>query len=250
MLVTWLVAAWLTACAGAAFGTIFSTVDRSRVESLVHIATGVLLGIAMFDILPEAKAVLAWPAFLGCTVSGYALLWAVGRFVFHVCPSCAIAHTDPKTVIGKGTLLLLTTSLGIHCMLDGLAVATGAQLSSRAEFSAVAGVGIHKFPEGLALGLLLIGAGYSRSKVLLAAFAIEFLTVVGGAAGRFVPMGHPPVGAGAVFALVGGGFLYLVLNAMRGAMEHGEGAERTRGIATEFAAFAATGVVFGCLAHF
>jgi len=117
----------------AAIGASLGKIATARLELLVHVATGALLGITAFDILPEAKAVLPWPTFLAAAFAGYLLLWSVGRFVFYVCPSCAIAHMEGEASMAKrGSLILLATALGIHCILDGLAIGTGGLLSGRA----------------------------------------------------------------------------------------------------------------------
>ena len=193
---------------GSGVGLMLGDIERSRMEMLVHIAAGCLLGITAFDILPEAKSALSWPVFLLACVVGYVLLWAVGRFVFYVCPSCAIAHSHDEALAKKGSIILLATALGIHCLLDGLAISTGGLLSARAEAGALLGVGVHKFPEGLALGLVLVGARYQKTTAIVIATGIEFLTVIGGAGAMSVSKLPTHATVGAIFALVGGGFVY------------------------------------------
>src|SRR5579871_2457187 len=110
--VIWAAVATLLAVAGSAIGVNLGSVVRHRLELLVHIATGALLGITAFDILPEAKAVLSWPVFLIAAFAGYFLLWGVGSFVFYVCPSCAIAHAEEASMKAKnGSLILLASAL-------------------------------------------------------------------------------------------------------------------------------------------
>ncbi|HVT10714.1 MAG TPA: ZIP family metal transporter [Fimbriimonadaceae bacterium] len=218
---------------------------RARLELLVHVATGALLGITAFDILPEAKAALSWPVFIASAAFGYILLWVVGRFVFLVCPSCAIAHLDESSVlVRKGSLILLGAALGTHCLLDGMAIATGGALSARAEMGALAGVALHKLPEGLALGLVLVSARYSRRRTLGIASAIEAITVLGALAGLIIARVPGHFAVGLVFAIVGGGFVYLVLNALGGALSHPAQMPRGRSLATELVSFVATGVLF------
>jgi len=210
----------------------------------VHVATGVLLGITAFDILPEAKAALSWPVFAGAALGGYLLLWLIGRFVFYVCPSCAIAHIDESSAMArKGSLLLLGSALGVHCLLDGVALATGGALSARAAMGALFGVVVHKVPEGIALGLLLLSARYGPSRAFLIAVGIEAITVVGALSAGLVSWvpGQAPVGV--VFAVVGGGFVYLVFNAFGGAFDHQVRMPRARSLTAEALSFLATGAL-------
>ncbi|HVT11966.1 MAG TPA: ZIP family metal transporter [Fimbriimonadaceae bacterium] len=228
---------------GSTIGVNLGGLLRARLELLVHVATGALLGITAFDILPEAKAVLSWPVFLVAAASGYALLWIIGRFVFYVCPSCAITHVHESDLARKGSLILLGVALGVHCLLDGMAIATGSELSHRAEIGALLGVALHKVPEGLALGLLLIGARYSRRNALAIATGIEAITIVGALAGTLVAQMPGQTGVGLVFAVVGGSFVYLVFNALGGAFEHSGQVPRVRSLTAELASFLATGLL-------
>ncbi|MFI5385622.1 MAG: ZIP family metal transporter [Fimbriimonadales bacterium] len=233
------------AVGGAALGVNLGQLVRTRLELLVHVATGALLGITAFDILPEAKAVLTWPAFLAAAFGGYLLLWVIGKFVFHVCPSCAIAHIDDSsTMARKGSLILLGSALGIHCLLDGIAIATGSGLSARAEAGALLGVAAHKVPEGIALGLLLMSARYRSSVALLLATGIEAITIIGAVGGAYVSRTPGAAPVGVVFAVVGGGFVYLVYNAFGGAFEHQVRMPRVRSLTTEAVSFLATGALF------
>ncbi len=236
--------ATIIAVVGAGFGIAIGRVERRRLDLLIHIAVGVLFGITAFDILPEAKAALPWPAFIAACISGYGLLWIVGHFVYDVCPSCAIAHGDEARSRAKGvSLLLLAVALGLHCVLDGLAISAGGSLSVRAEWGALLAVGLHKLPEGFALGLLLIGSQFSRWKSFAFSVGIEALTILGGLAGIAFVTKPTPTALGAIFAFVGGGFLYLVANSFLGALLHRATVPRRIWIATEAASFLLTGCV-------
>jgi zinc transporter ZupT len=245
-----LVLATVIAVAGTALGAAFSRMVRARVEVLMHLATGALLGITAFDILPEAKAVLPWGGFLIAAVAGYALLWTVGRFVFFVCPSCAISESKGDDLKRKGSLILLASALGIHCIFDGLAIAAGPSLSARAELGAFLAVGLHKLPEGLALGFLLVGANYSPKRAIWIAAGIEALTIVGGLAALAISVKPTPTAVGAIFAVVGGGFVYLVTHAFRGAFTHGMELPRSRWLTVEALSFGATGFLFWFASQF
>jgi zinc transporter ZupT len=232
----------LVAWVGAGIGIWLGALSPKRLELLVHAATGVVLGITLFDILPEAKGVLPWRAFLPAVVGGYALLWAVGKFVYHVCPSCAIAHFDGDSPpADRRNLTLLAVALGVHCALDGVAVVAGGGLGTKAEIGLLMGLCMHKLPEGLALGLLLLGAGVSRRLAMTRAVAIESLTAIGGLLSIAFIGGADRGLLGATFAIVGGGFLYLVVNAVSGALGRHMRMSRLRTIATQCVSCAGTG---------
>ena len=196
---------------------------------------GALLAVTVFDVLPDAKDLLTWPEFLAASASGYGLFWLIGKYVYHLCPSCSV--DAPAAVFGgrlSQNVWLLTITLGLHSMMDGLAVVVGDRITGHPNFALLFAVSFHKLPEGLALALLLIGAGYSQSKAFGAAAAIESMTEAGALLGLFGLHHASALLLGLVFAHVGGGFIYLIATTLGGATQP-PGATRTQKGATQFA---------------
>jgi zinc and cadmium transporter len=184
-------------------------------KALVYAAMGVLLAVTFCDILPDAWHLLSWPGFLVGVASGYALFWGVGRYVYHLCPSCAISSFDSEATRRLGqSAILLTIALTIHSIMDGLAVVVSDRLALAATPGVLFAVSFHKLPEGIALILVLLGAGYSRRSALLWTFGIEATTELGGLVGVLALHHTSPIALGLIFAHVGGGFLYLAGNTL------------------------------------
>ena len=172
---------------------------------------GALLAVTVFDVLPDAKALLTWPEFLGAGVSGYVLFWAIGKYVYHLCPACSVGAFDQATTARLGeSVLLLMIALGLHSAMDGIAVVVGDRIAGRPNFALLFAVSFHKLPEGLALALLLLGAGYERRKAFWLTVAIESATEGGALLGIFGLVHAPLLVLGLIFANVGGGFIYLI----------------------------------------
>ena len=200
---------------GGALGVALGRVAPRRLGLLVYAAAGALLAVTAFDVLPDAKALLPWPAFGAAAASGFALFWALGRYVFHLCPACAAHAFDRATAERLGqTAVLLLIALGVHSAMDGAAVAVGDEVAGRPDLALLLAVSFHKLPEGLALALLLLGAGYRRRAALGWALGIESLTMIGALAGVLGGRHAPPAALGLLFAHVGGGFVYLIASAL------------------------------------
>jgi zinc transporter ZupT len=114
-------------------------------------------------------------------------------------------------------------ALAIHCTADGIAIAAGHEAEvahapgGRAlELSLVVAVCVHKIPEGLALGSLLLGAGFRPRATLLRVAAVESTTLLGGIAGLLFLRHIPGVWLAAIVAHAGGGFLFLAIHAVFG----------------------------------
>ena len=205
------VVAWL----GGVLGISVGAAGRQRLNVLVYAAMGVLLAVTFFDILPDAKHLLTWPLFLAGVASGYALFYVIGRYVYKICPSCAISAFDRETTRRlEQSVILLTIALTIHSTMDGLAVVVADRLSASATTGILFAVSFHKLPEGMALALLLLGAGYSRRRALWTTIGVESMTELGGLFGLLAIHHASLVVLGFLFAHVGGGFLYLASNTL------------------------------------
>ena len=208
-LVARLLAATFVADLGAGLGAAVGAVAPRRLHLMVWIAAGAMLSVVLFDVLPETAEAIGLLPMVFAALSGVGLLWLVSRRLFHVCPSCAIAELGDGSGLGVGRgVTLMLAAVSVHSLLDGVGLAAAAH--GHRDLGLLIGMSLHKLPEGLALTLLLSGAGLPRGRALLASLGIESCTLFGGALGSFV-LGH--VGEfwpAAISAHVAGGFLYLV----------------------------------------
>src|ERR1700681_1784658 len=197
--------ATLFAFAGVALGVALRKIALHRLSLLVAAAMGTLLAVTLFDVLPDAKQFLTWPTlFLACA-SGYILLWIIGKYVYHVCPACAVNDLERANPQLAQTATMLMVALGLHCTMDGLGIAFGDNLLGHPDVGLVAGISVHKVPEGLALILLLLGAGIDRKKAITWALGVESMTIVGGVVGFYLVSTTSTLWLGILFAHVAGG---------------------------------------------
>ena len=191
-------------------------VSHRNLCALISFAAGTLFATTVFHIIPEASSSLPALAILLALGSGYLLFYLLSRFVFHVCPACAASHFDEQTAARfRSVALLLAVALGIHCIMDGIAIALGEELASRAKWSIFMTITIHKFPEGLALAALLLKSGFNRPRSLFVTSAFEALTLLGWVLGAFLLQGFQFGGWFYLMLLhIGGGFIYLALHAL------------------------------------
>ncbi len=219
----YVVLAFALAVGGGALGASLGSSHR-RLCALISLGAGTLLGVTAFAIVPESLQKLSWWGLLIALASGYALFAIVTKYVYHVCPACAASHFDEATTHRFSEIAAaMMLALAIHCTADGIALAAGheAEASHAAagrslDLSLALAVCVHKVPEGLALGALLLGAGFDRRRTLLRVAAVEATTLLGGVLGWLL---LPRVGGlwlDAVVAHVGGGFLFLAAHAVLG----------------------------------
>src|SRR5882762_5994676 len=213
-------AAYIFALAGGSISASLR-LEHKPLCALISFAAGTLLGVTIFAILPESFGACPWWAVLLALITGYALFFLVSKHVHHVCPACAASHFDADATRHFSEIATaLIVALAIHSTTDGLvlgiqgeAPATGATKWSL--FSALC---IHKVPEGLALGSLLIGAGLRRAAALGWVAAVDATTLLGGVIGMLWLGKVSTFWLGLIMAHVGGGFIYLATHAVVGEM--------------------------------
>lgn len=177
---------------------------------------GMLGGIALFWILPEIATSFGWPAASAGLVTGFGLLWLIDRYLYPVCPSCSHTHEHQdcaSELHGFAAPLLIAS--GLHSFFDGWSLAVSqhdAPESLKVAF--LAGIAIHKLPEGLALGALLAAALGNAGKAQLGAAAAQSCMLAGGLLATLL---SPYLGANwsiGFLAVAAGAFLYLGYHAV------------------------------------
>jgi len=195
----------LLAMGGVGFGVLVS--EPRRFTSHVGAAGGgLLLGMALFWLLPEIAGISGWSKAIALAAAVCMALILLDRFLVH--------DTDS----GKASILKpLLAATAIHSLLDGWSV-RAAPVDALSSVAVPLGLALHKLPEGLALGWIARRAFGSAGKAFLAAAAIESLTIVGAfAEARADQSGIAAFGASwiaTVLAVIAGSFLFLGLHAV------------------------------------
>jgi zinc and cadmium transporter len=188
--------------------------------AFISLGAGTLFGVSLCGIAPECFKDLNW-WFLPVAASGYFLFAVITKYIYHICPACAASHFDEATTHRLAEFATaMMVALAIHCIVDGLALAAGLEESEPVKLSIVFAICVHKFPEGLALGALLLGGGFSRGKMLWLVALVESTTIFGGLLGWFILKNIPPHALKLTLSLMlanaAGGFFYLAIHAVFG----------------------------------
>jgi zinc transporter ZupT len=172
---------------GAAVG-VWLTGAHRRARVVVPFSAGVLLAVALFGLAPELALESGWATTIVLFAAGYLLLFAVNRYAYPVCPTCAHDHDHSICATElHGFALPLIAAAALHSAMDGWSVATtqlAAPLGLRVAVPLA--VALHKIPEGVALGGILRASVKSRVVALGWCVAAEGSTLLGGAAGLWM----------------------------------------------------------------
>lgn len=185
---------------------------------IVPFSGGLLMGIAVFGVLPELIEYYGWPGASMLLATGVGLLWLVGRYVYPVCPSCSHTHDhDHCTRELHGFAVPLAIAASLHTFLDGVGISASGQGPSNGLAAVVVlGVIVHKIPEGIALGIMLRAALRARWSAFALCAAIESATLFGALLESAVTSRAGTAWVTYALALAGGSFLYLGFHAVHG----------------------------------
>jgi len=177
---------------------------------------GVLLGVVLFWILPEIAAHYGWIGGSAGVIAGFALLWLFDRYVHPVCPSCAHTHDHGACEARlHGFAGPLLTAAAVHNFFDGWSLTTAQEQSSESlKMAFLLGIGIHKAPEGLALGVLLLAATGSAWKAGLGSAAVQVMMLVGGVLAMYFAQHFGPGWMSAFLSVSAGVFVFLGYHAI------------------------------------
>lgn len=154
---------FIAAIAAAVFtllGGLFALRFRDRLHLVLGFSAGAVMGVALFDLVPESVGLLGSDAFLALSVAaaGFAAYMVLDRFVVLHSHDAGTAHSHQKKgFLGAG-------SLSVHSFLDGLAIGLAFQASSGLGFAIAVAVLAHDFSDGInTVGMVLKNGGSRRS---------------------------------------------------------------------------------------
>jgi len=179
--------------AGAALGVgLTSLGNRARVA--VPFSAGVLLGVALFGLLPELADEAGAAESILLALAGYGLLFAINRYAYPVCPTCSHDHDHGACASElHGFALPLIAAAAMHSFLDGWMIATAQLAAPGLRLAVPIAIGLHKLPEGVALGGILRASVNSRASAFGWCLLAEGTTLAGGGAGLWMA---PRLGSG------------------------------------------------------
>ena len=173
-----------TAFATAAGGAI-ALRSRDRLHLVLGLSAGLLLGLVVFDLLPEVFAMsnselLGAPAVSVAIVGGFLLLHVYERtFGSHEPAESDYGHEHKHSANIAGSIGAL--AMGVHVFLDGLALGVAFAIDESLGIAVFIALLVHAFSDGLNTVSLLVKSGkWSRKAIWL--LGVDSVARISGAA--------------------------------------------------------------------
>lgn len=207
-------------------GAVYLLWQQKRVERwtpiMVGFATGALLAVSLFDLMPESFKLLDGTASI--YILGGLMLFLVFEQVLHLhhehrgdCDDC-----KPKRVAGYSILLVD----GLHNFLDGVLIASAFMANPALGLATTVAVVVHEIPQELGDYAVLVHSGFKPVQALGWNFISALVAMVGGLFGYFFLNSAEKLTP--YFVAVGaGGLLYIALVDLLGEIRaHNKTSER------------------------
>lgn len=187
---------------GGLVPVLFRNISNIALKLLVSLGAGVLIGMALVHMIPEAAELL--PHWFGFWVLvGFLVLMILERFVMvHSCEE----HDCSYHSIGIAAFL----GLSVHGIIEGVALASSLIAAPSLGPLIFAAILFHKFPSGITLAAILRMAHSSEKKIAAFAIGLALSGPLGMALGYgFLVSSEMKAATGALLALSAGTFLYI-----------------------------------------
>lgn len=167
----------------------------------ISFAAGTLLGVAFFDLLPEAQEMA-----VGANIYPWVLASFIGFYflenLLHYHSHHHVGHHHPM-----GFIAFL--GMAFHSLIDGIIIGVGFEVSHALGLVTTLGLLAHQVPSGIAITSILLHAGYPKRKAFLHAGMVALATPVGAIATSLVLRGMTETSVGLLLAVASGSFLYV-----------------------------------------
>lgn len=162
-------------------GGLFGLKYKDKMNLILGLTAGVILGVIAFDIFPE---IIDMTQRLGVNPTSPMIALVCGFLIFHIAEKLFLVHHShedqygPHThpVIGKFQAL----SLAGHSFLDGVAIGLGFQISGATGILVAVAVIAHDFSDGLNTVSMMIRHKNTNKQALKFLFIDALAPVVGG----------------------------------------------------------------------
>jgi ZIP family zinc transporter len=168
----------------------------SRLNLVLGFSAGAVIGVAFFDLLPEALT-LSGPMAMAAAGGGFFLYLLFDRLLAH--------HGDPQSDIRRG--ILGAGSFSAHSLLDGLGIGLAFQAGAGVGLVVSAAVLAHDFADGLNTVNVITRNGGERRHALRWLVVDALAPVAGATLSLFVSL--PSTILGLLLAGFAGFFLYI-----------------------------------------
>jgi zinc and cadmium transporter len=177
---------------------------------LVAFSAGTILGVALFDLLPEAIEIVDEHLVFPIVAVGFVFFLLLERFLYWYHGHGHMHNIDDKVQEGPAGNFAYLNLIGdfIHNFIDGMIIASAFVNGFGVGVATSIAVALHELPQEMGDYGILVYSGMERRKALILNFIAALSIVVGGVFGSFF-LGLVESLSGWMVAFSAGAFIFL-----------------------------------------
>lgn len=151
-------------------------------DNMVALSAGFMVSVALLDLAPDAILTHGPPA---------ALVILIGYLLVHLTQHTLAPHFHFGEEVHQVTKVVGFSALAglmLHTFVDGVAIASGFGVSESLGILVFLAILLHKLPEGLAISSLFLAAGESKAAALGASAALAVSSLLGALLTQRLPL--------------------------------------------------------------
>ena len=190
---------------GGIIGVVIKKSSKTYISMMLGFAAGAMMGVALFELLPEAyEHGGIWATLFG-TLLGVLFIFLLGTLT---------KKNENESVSDKKKLkrmgILIFFAMALHSVPEGLAIGAGEHLGIGLLLGVI--FFLHFIPEGLAIAVPMKASGVKVWKILTLCFVAGATTIIGAIIGYYI--GMVDVLLSYCLSFAAGAMLYVALSEM------------------------------------
>lgn len=169
---------------GGIIGVCFKNTSNKFLSFILSFASGLMMSIICFDLIPEALGISGIPdVILGVVIGIIAMilcdLSVQKKFTYN-----NKMTTKNNTLLKTG--IIVSIGLAIHNFPEGLAIGSGFESSIKLGLSLALAICLHDIPEGISMAVPMKNGGMKKSKVIFLVILSGITTGIGAFFGAII----------------------------------------------------------------
>lgn len=169
---------------GGIIGVMFKRTSNKFLSFILSFASGLMLAIICFDLIPEAMQIASIINVIAGIVLGIIAMIACDILVQKKFNSNSINIKNSNSLLKTG--IIVSIGLALHNFPEGLAIGSGFGASLTLGYSLAIAICLHDVPEGISMAVPMKNGGMSKLKVIFYVILSGITTGVGAFFGALV----------------------------------------------------------------
>lgn len=169
---------------GGIIGVTFKNTSKKFLSFILALASGLMISIVCFDLLPEALEISGIPQIILGLIAGVFTMIGCDVLVQKKFNTNIKYKSSTNTLLKTG--IIVSIGLALHNFPEGLAIGSGFGASLKLGYSLAIAILLHDIPEGVSMAVPMKNGGMKVSKVIFYVILSGVTTGVGAFFGALI----------------------------------------------------------------